>query len=91
MRLSTGIYNVTANQGNANAAYATQTLTRRLRSILPTSRKTVNFTLSKGGAHRRLDPRDGINPLQGVSVVAFDSNGRRGAAMKSQPPMAPSY
>jgi hypothetical protein len=74
LRMSTGTYDVTANPGNANGAYASQVMPG-VSVNLGDVTADVNFTLAKGGKISGWITRDGINALPGVDVVALDSNG----------------
>ena len=74
LRISTGVFDVIANPGNVNTLYAMQT-DPTVNVQLADVAQNVNFTLSKGGSINGWITRDGINPLQGVAVVALDSNG----------------
>jgi len=74
LRLSTGIYDVIANPGNGNAFYASMTMPG-VSVTLGDVTANVNYQLSQGGRINGWISRDGVNPLPGVTVVAFDTNG----------------
>lgn len=74
LRVLPGVMDVTANQGNINSSYVSQSsqaVTVTLGQVSP----GVNFLLSQGGRVQGFVTRDGINALPGVAVVAVDANG----------------
>jgi len=75
IRLSTGVYDVVANPGNANALYASMTYNPPQTVTLGDVTLNVNFQLPKGGRINGWISRDGINPLPGITLVAYDSDG----------------
>lgn len=74
LRLSSGTYDVTANPNNGNSMYIAQT-SHTLSVELGRIKSDVNFVLAQGGRMRGFVTRDGTNPLSGISIAAFDSNG----------------
>lgn len=74
VRLPTGTYNVTANPGQANSGYETQTQPATILNIGDET-ANVNFWLAEGGKLSGWVTGDGINALPGVTVVVDDSNG----------------
>jgi len=74
LRLSTGMYDVIANPGNANSLYASVTQPA-VNVLLSDVTSNVDFLLPQGGKINGWLTRDGINPLPSVTVVAFDSDG----------------
>lgn len=69
-----GLIDVTANPNAANASYVSQS-SQALTVSLGAVKSGVDFRLSQGGRISGFVTRDGINPLPGVAVAAFDSNG----------------
>jgi len=74
IRLASGVYTVTANEGNTVGNYVSQSsagVTVNLGQVA----SNINFVLSQGGQARVFISRGGNNPLPGVAVTAFDPNG----------------
>lgn len=74
LRLLPGTYNVTANQGNSNSSYVSQS-SQSVVVALGQVTNDVNFMLSQGGMIRGFITRDGVNPIPGIAVAAFDDDG----------------
>ena len=74
LSLSTGTYSVTANPGNVNPQYVSQTI-ENITVELGKVTSNVDFILSQGGRIRGWVTKDGINPLPDISVVALNQNG----------------
>jgi hypothetical protein len=73
LRLTSGIYTVTANPNNLLSGYVSQDQTGILVNLGQVV-SNLKFILSQGGKFRGFVTRDGINALSGVAVGAFDSN-----------------
>jgi hypothetical protein len=77
LTLSTGTCDITANPNNQNSSYisaSSQSITVSLGQVT----SDVNFSLSQGGRIRGFVTRDGINPMPGIAVVAYDAGGTAG-------------
>lgn len=73
LRSPSGPASVVANPSFANANYVS--ISSAVTVSLGQVTSGVNFTLSQGGRISGWVTRDGVNGLQGVTVVATDSNG----------------
>ncbi|MFN3966143.1 MAG: carboxypeptidase regulatory-like domain-containing protein [Endomicrobiia bacterium] len=73
LQIATGIYNVTANPGNKDPRYVSQTRSNiEVKQGQITS--GVDFALSQGGKITGMVTRDGINPVPDVVMIAIDRN-----------------
>ncbi|OGR81855.1 MAG: hypothetical protein A3J74_09270 [Elusimicrobia bacterium RIFCSPHIGHO2_02_FULL_57_9] len=69
-----GVVDVTANPGNSNPNYVSQS-SQALNISLGEVKSGVDFMLSQGGRISGFVSRDGSNPLPGVAVAVLDANG----------------
>lgn len=74
LRVSSGNIDVTANPNFANANYVSMS-SLSVSVPLGTVANGVNFQLSQGGRITGWVTRDGVNGLQGVTMLATDVNG----------------
>ena len=70
---ATGSYTVTANPGQLNPQYVSQSIAG-VEVYTGQITSNVNFILSRGGNFRGWVSRDGINPLPGIALDCIDAN-----------------